>query len=384
MPASSVVDIVSFVLGIVIVIGTSDSLIRTLVLPRALSSRLSVFVGRRLVYGTILRITYRFESYEKKDKVLAFGAPLALLTLLLTWLAAYMLGYALILWPLTGTAFTEALRESGSSLLTLGFASQDRPGPTIVYFLAATSGLVVIALQIAYLPVLYQAFNKRETLVTTLQSRAGAPAWGPEILARAQMVNLVEELRKLYEDWEHWTAEVMESHTTYTVLIWFRSPHPLRSWVLGLLAVLDSAALYHSLSPSKAPAEARLCLRMGFTCLRNIAEVLRMPYDPDPYPDDPTELTFEEFVGAVARLESVGFPMERSPEEAWPHFKGWRVNYESIAYVLADAVVAPPGPWSGARSHLPGLTIVPQRPANRSPERPEEDRPKAARSSWHA
>jgi hypothetical protein len=123
---------------------------------------------------------------------------------------------------------------------------------------------------------------------------------------------------------------------------------------------------------------------MGFTCLRSIAETLRIPYDADPFPDDPIELTFEEFEGAVDRLTQIGFPMERSAEEAWPHFHGWRVNYESIAYALADGTVAPPGPWTGDRSHLPGLAIVPQRPVNRTPADKLEDRTKADRVGWHA
>lgn len=384
MSGHDVLRILSFLAGLCIIFATASSLIRTTVLPRGLASRLSVFVGRRFVYGTIRRLSYRYESYEAKDKLLAFGAPMALLALLATWLTLFLLGYALMLWPVTQTTFFQALRESGSSLFTLGFASQDRVAASIVDFLAALSGLIVIALQIAYLPALYQSFNRRETLVTMLQSRAGAPAWGAEILARAQMVDLVEELRSLYGEWERWAAEVAESHTTYTVLIWFRSPHPLRSWILGLLAIMDSAAMYHSLAPSQAPPEARLCLRMGFTCLRNIADVLGIPYDPDPFPDDPIDLTFEQFAGGVARLEEAGFPLERTAEEAWPHFRGWRVNYEAISYALADAVVAPPGPWSGPRSHLRDLTIVPQRPANRRPEDREEDRPKAARSGWHA
>jgi hypothetical protein len=295
-----------------------------------------------------------------------------------------LLGYALILWAVLDRTFGQSVRESGSSLFTLGFAGQEHLIGTAVDFMAAFTGLIVITLQIAYLPVLYQAFNKRETLVTMLQSRAGAPAWGAEILARAQLVDLVDELKTLYADWERWTAEVMESHTTYTVLIWFRSPHPLRSWVLALLAVLDAAALHAALAPSTVPSEARLALRMGFTCLRNIADTLGIAYDPDPYPDDPLDLTFDQFAGGVRRLEEAGFPMERTAEEAWPHFSGWRINYESIAYTLADSTVAPPGPWSGPRNHLPGMTIVPQRPPNRSPDEREEHRPKAARGGWHA
>jgi hypothetical protein len=77
--------------------------------------------------------------------------------------------------------------------------------------------------------------------------------------------------------------------------------------------------------------------------------------------------TFEKFLGGVHRLEAVGFTLERSPEEAWPHFKGWRVNYEAVAYAIADRVVAVPGPWAGARTHLPGLQIVPRRPPDRRP-----------------
>ena len=52
--------------------------------------------------------------------------------------------------------------------------------------LAAASGLFVIAAQIGYLPTLYGAFNRRETEVTLLGSRAGTPPWGPELLARTK------------------------------------------------------------------------------------------------------------------------------------------------------------------------------------------------------
>lgn len=304
--------------------------------------------------------------------MLALAAPVSLLAMLFTWLALFLLGFGLILWPLAAVPLADALRESGSSMLTLGFASTESVVPTVVDFVAATTGFTVIALLIAYLPTLYGSFNRRETLVTTLQSRAGAPAWGPELLARHQIVGLLDNFPDFFAEWERWAADVAESHVSYPVLVWFRSPHPLRSWVVGLLAVLDAAALHQSLNPSSAPSEARLCLRMGFTCLRDIATVVGIPYDPDPFPEDPIELTYEEFLGGIHRLEEVGFPMERTPEEAWPHFHGWRVNYESIAYALADRVVAPPAPWSGGRAHLPDMAIVPQRPANRRPHDPPD------------
>jgi hypothetical protein len=297
---------------------------------------------------------------------------MSVLALLAVWLISLLFGFALIIWPVADVTFGEAVREAGSSLFTLGFASHPG-GANFVYFAAAATGLIVVALLIAYLPTLYAAFNRRETWVTMLQSRAGSPAWGPEILARHQVVDLLDDMPHFYTRWEEWAADVAESHTTYPVLVNFRSPHPLRSWIVGLLAVMDSAALYNALAPSRAPTQARLCLRMGFLALRDIAGALKIPHDPDPFPDDPIELTYEEFLGGVHRLEQVDFPMERTPEEAWAHFKGWRVNYESVAYALANLVVAPPGPWSGPRHHLPGLAIVPTRPANRRPDDPTPD-----------
>lgn len=380
-----VVRWLGFAVGAVIVVATWGSTIRTLVVPRGQSSRLAAFVARRLVRGSFQWVANRSDDYETKDRVLALSAPLSLLAVLIAWLASFLVGYALMIWPLADQTLASALRQAGSSMLTLGFAATDAPAITAIDFAAGATGLIVVALQIAYLPTLYGSFNRREILVTMLQSRAGAPAWGPEILVRTALVDLWSETPHFYAEWERWAADVAETHSTYPVLVWFRSPHPLRSWIVGLIAVLDSAALLQALNPSKAPAQSRLVLRMGFTSLRYIADVLRIPYDPDPFPDDPIELTYEEFLGGIHRMEEAGVEMERTPEEAWEHFRGWRVNYESIAYAIADRVTAPPGPWSGPRHHLPGMAFVPQRPIDRRPDRPDHrEDPKAKRFGWRA
>ena len=356
---------VAFASGVLFVGVSALSLVVSLVVPRRLASRPSIII-EGYVRRIFLVFANRTKSYEGKDRILAFEAPTALLVMMVTWLFLFLIGYGLMLWPFTGE-FWGAMRESGSSLLTLGFAAHVTPEATVIYFMAATTGLVVIALLIAYLPALYSAFNRRETLVTVLQSRAGAPAWGTEILIRHHSVGILDSLPSFYRDWELWAADVAETHSNYPILVRFRSPHPLRSWIVGLLAVLDSAALYLSLAPERSPIEARLCLRMGFNCLGDVAEAVELPFDPDPFPDDPIQLTYEEFLGAVKKLEDIGFPMEVSPEEAWPHFRGWRVNYEAVAYSICNYVVAPPGPWSGERDHLPGMAILPMRPVDRRP-----------------
>ncbi|MGH2757359.1 MAG: hypothetical protein ACRDI3_06185, partial [Actinomycetota bacterium] len=341
---------VAFGAGIALILWTGAGVVRTLIVPRGLQSKLPQLIARSLQRGFLL-VARRFDTYEARDRVLAFQAPTFLLALLAAWMTFFLLGSALMLWPMVGS-FSTALLESGSSLFTLGFAATRSTGPTIVHFVAAGTGLVIIALLIGYLPTLYGAFNRREIAVTTLQSRAGAPAWGPELLWRYNNVGLLPVLNELYAEWERWAADVAETHTNYPALIFFRSPHPLRNWVLGLLAVMDSAAMCLALAPTLTPVEARLCLRMGFLCFRDIAAFLQIPYDPDPLPDEPIELTFEEFASGAKRLVDGGFPVERSFEAAWPHFRGWRVNYESVAYRLADVVSAAPGPWSGPRTHM--------------------------------
>jgi hypothetical protein len=104
--------------------------------------------------------------------------------------------------------------------------------------------------------------------------------------------------------------------------------------------------------------------------LRRIAETVGVEVDPDPRPDGPVQLTFAEFSEAYARLVAVGYPLERTLTDAWPHFCGWRVNYETATYRLAWILDAVPAPWSGPRRS--GVREVPvQRPLNRTPDDPE-------------
>ena len=127
------------------------------------------------------------------------------------------------------SAFTDA----GSSLFTLGFAEPAGATPSAIVFLAAATGLVIVTLQIAYLPTLYSAFNRRETEVALLNARAGVPSWGPELLARTHYalgtgMSTLNTMPDLYARWERWSADIAESHTTYLPLVRFRSPCPYR------------------------------------------------------------------------------------------------------------------------------------------------------------
>ena len=358
--------VLSGVIGFAILVATIGSILRNLIVPRGVHSIL-ISVLWRITHGILHTASRPLRTYLAKDRLLAWLAPIVLVATLIWWLAALFVAYGLLLYAVSGLPLIDALREAGSSLFTLGFASTRRSQLTGIDFAAAATGPLVIALQIAYLPTLYSAYNRRETEVTLLQSRAGEPAWGPELLARQALVGTVNELALLYVSWERLAADLGESHSNYTILLSFRSPRPYRSWIVGLLAVMDAASLHMSLTPNaETTPAARLMVRAGFTALRDIARVLRIPFDPDPDPDDPIKLTYEEYAEGVAWIESAGFVVERSAEEAWPHFRGWRVNYEHIAYALARLVDAVPALWSGDRD-WPSPQLAPIRPVNRKP-----------------
>ncbi len=342
------------VVGALLVLTAVASVIGTLIVPRPVANWLTRWVDRTVNHGFWLA-TRGIADYERRDRVLAGQAATILLSQLAAWLVLSFFGYSLLLWPFVHGGLTSAFTEAGSSLFTLGFAKPTNSVPVAIVFIAAATGLGIVTLQIAYLPTLYAAFNRRETEVSLLNARAGVPSWGPELLARTHYalgtgVSTIDTLPDLYKQWERWAADVAESHATYLPLVRFRSPRPLSSWVTALLAVLDSAALFLALSPQSAPVvPARLCLRSGFLCFTRIAQAMGIDVPDAPHPGSGITLSYQEYLDAIARMREVDFPIERDPAEAWPDFVGWRVNYEQAAYAVAAEVRAVPALWSGPR-----------------------------------
>jgi hypothetical protein len=355
-----------FVAGLGLLLATASSVIKTLLIPRAASSFLGSAMAW-LVRGAYRKLTSRVSDLRKRERILAGSGPAWLIALLATWLTCLLFGFALLLWPVHHGGFPAAIEESGSSLFTLGFVRPYGVTQSGIAFLAGGTGLSLAALMIAYLPVLYQAFNRREIPVRTLEALAGSPPWGPELLARQALIGDVAYLPKVYDRWTEWAADIAESHTNYRALVYFRSPDPNTSWLLALLAVLDAAALHLSLNPGTAPPEARPLLRVGYITLRKLARGIGIQVPDDPHPDDPIALTRADFDAAVARMRAAGWVFEREPGDAWPHFHGWRVNYEAAAYALARFLDLPPAVWSGTRPRHRPPPQLPARPPHREP-----------------
>src|SRR5277367_4535674 len=354
--------VVAAVAGGLLVFVAVSSVTVTLIVSRPVKSRLTQWVDQ-IVDWAYEQVVGRFADARRRDQLRATQAAAVLLGQLAAWLLVAYIGFALLLWPFAPRGVVSAFVDAGSSLFTLGFAVPHGAVPAVIVFLAAATGLVILTLQIAYLPTLYAAFNRRETEVTLLNARGGVPSWGPELLARTYYAlgsgaSTLDTMPGLYAQWERWASDVTESHTTYIPLVRFRSPRSLSSWVTALLAVLDSAALYLALSPGSAPAvPARLCLRSGFVCFREVAQAMGFTVSDEPVPGGQIALSYQEFLDAVERLREVNFPIERDPKSAWPDFAGWRVTYEQAAYAVAAEIDAVPALWSGPR--LAGEAAIP-------------------------
>lgn len=355
----------AFTLGLVVVVGTGISMLKHLVVPRRAWSLLP-FAVTTVVTGGFRFVVRRLRSYDLADRFLGFLGPVVVVATLMAMLAAFVLGFTLLLAPFESISVPDALRESGSSVTTLGFESTRYPGPSVIDVVAGATGLIVVALTIAYLPTLYSIIRDRERLVKKLEGRAGSPTWGPQVLICHHTQGALECLPAFFADWENWAAEVADTHTKYPVLVTFRLPRAPNHWVLSLLAVLDAAALDLSLRPSAARPEARLVLQMGRRCLRDLAGPTGAPSDTGE-PDAGLWLTEGAFADAVRRLSEAGYPLERSAAEAWPEFRSYRLSYEAIAIHIADRVVAPPTRWSGPRTLFPDLEPLPYRPPGPQP-----------------
>ena len=216
--------------GIAVVAFTTSSALKTLVVTRDVRSVVTQVVGVS-VRTSIMWVARRSKDYERRDRINAWVAPLLLIGLLCSWLILYLIGYSLIIQADSEVGFSNSIRQSGSSLFTLGFAASHTEQLTLVDFVAAATGPIIIGLLVGYLPALYAAYNRREVDVAVLHARAGEPNWGPEILARHATVYPDASLDALWASWERWAADVGESHSTYRILIHTRSARPNRPLV---------------------------------------------------------------------------------------------------------------------------------------------------------
>ena len=342
-----------FVVAALVLVATMLSAIRTVVLPRASHSRVP-----RATTGAV-RVAFRLRAarlteFRDRDRILAMLGPLALVFMLVAWLAIIFFAYAVMFFCLGGHSFQQALLVSGSSIVTLGTTPAQDFWPSILSYSEAAVGLLFVALFISYFPSIYGAFTRRETGVTLLEVRAGSPPQPTTMLIRYHRIEgRLHQLTELWRTWEAWFADIEESHTTFPILVYFRSPQPERSWITAAGALLDGAAMWLACVDHVIDPDAQLTLRAGYLALRRIADGFRVSYDPDPQADGPISVDRHEWNEAMDQLEEAGVPLVPDRDQAWRDWRGWRVNYDTVLLELARVTEAPMVPWVSDRSPIP-------------------------------
>lgn len=388
---------VAGILGLALLIVIGQALVVELLVPRPAKS-IVTHMTRWTTQGMVSFITRTFHSYDVQHRFLTTVAPLSIVATLFVSALGFLVAYALLIYAVTDATAMESVLESGSALLTLGIVQVVDPGQVALTFLAAFTGMVIIAALVGYLLMLFSAYNEREAGVTKSTMWAGEPAWGPELLCRRSLAGRTT-MDPLGEGWLDWVCQVRVAQTTYPVLAYFRSAGPMRGWFTTLIARMDAASLELSLARHRRVGDLSSLLAEGAQTMETMRNVLehfhRVAVDPalPPVPvrgawtvnsrgkalfrairtdgrrsihrrfgDEETTalstLPREEFDRAIEMMAVVGIEMNDDHDAAWERFRALRGQYEANAYRIAEMIHAVPAPWTGPR-RVPIETVWP-------------------------
>jgi hypothetical protein len=340
--------IVPVVIGLCIIAVILLEAFETIILPRRVSRRfrltrafyLSLWIPTKAVARLI-------GSTKKRETFLSFFGPLSLLVLFALWAAALIFGFGFLYYGNTPHDPTRPSLQtcfylSGTTFFTLGLGdvTPHTPPERVLAIFESGLGFGFLAMIISYLPVIYQAFSKREVTIVLLDARAGSPPTASELLLRHAGPHGLDALLILFRDWEHWSAELLESHISYPVVSYFRSQHTNESWLAALAAILDSTALLIATSDNPCSRQARLTFAM---CRHTVADLAQV-FFAKPRADGPDRLPPEQFARLYDSLEQAGYQL-RKDDASKSKLKELRDMYEPYLHALAAYMYVELPPW---------------------------------------
>jgi hypothetical protein len=260
----------------------------------------------------------RLPAGRWRQGVLSAFGPLSVFGLIVVWAVGLIAGFGLLHWSL-GTdlrgadgRLTGCLYFSATTFFTLGYGDLVPEGAAarVLSVVEAGLGFVFLAVIISYLPVLYQAFSRREITISLLDARAGSPPSAGELLRR--LADGRRPACPFLAEWERWAAELLESHLSYPMLSYYRSQHENQSWVAALTTVLDTSALLLAGVDGPDGYQARLT----FAVARHAAVDLALVFSTPPLPPQPDRLPEAGFARLWTSLGGAGLPLRDGPAAA--------------------------------------------------------------------
>jgi hypothetical protein len=229
----------------------------------------------------------RTGSNKRRSTLLSLFGPLSILVLMSLWALGLIVAFALLQWALDTTLHTPGetavlstyIYMSGVVFFTLGFGDVTPVHSLGRFVVVAEAGIgfAFLAVVISYLPVLYQAFSHREVTISLLDARAGSPPTAAQLLIRISRDRNFALLDRFFEEWERWSAEVLESHVSFPVLSFYRSQHDNQSWLAAITAILDTTALVIAAIKEGSPHQAELTFAMARHAVVDLAQVYQVP-----------------------------------------------------------------------------------------------------------
>lgn len=346
----------------------------TTILPRRASGKIRL---TRIFYMLTWRpwsaVVGSFRNRRLRETGFSFYGPLSLLLLIALWAVGLVFGFAMLFYgigsplhdPLGLHPLRTAVYVSGTTLFTLGLGDVTPLNHWARYIVVVESGtgLGFIAVVIGYLPVLYQAFSRREGNIALLDARAGSPPTASELLRRHATDGGRDALVDLLAEWERWSAEMLESHISYPLLCYFRSQHDNQSWLSALTAILDTCALLLSVVECPASRQARLTFAMARHTAVDLLLVFALkpaaiakPALPGAAPasadthETPSRLSEPDLVKLTEVLCKSGYRLHLEPERL-ALFRKLRWMYEGHVVRLSGYLSMPLPPFV---SEIPG------------------------------
>ena len=277
--------IVSILLILLVLVDGFEAMI----LPRRVGRK---FRFTMLLYRTLWPAWRALARFIKRPKqchtFLSIFGPFSLLLLFALWALMLILGFGTLNYTLgtklqtpTGTSagILTYLYMSGVTFFTLGFGDivpLNNLGRVVVVCESGI-GFAFLAVVIGYMPVLYQAFSKREVSISLLDARAGSPPTAAEILMRFARANAMHRLDDFLLEWERWSAELLESTISFPVLAYYRSQHDNQSWLAAITAVLDTCAVALSAEDGKTNYQAPVTFAAARHAIVDICLILGAP-----------------------------------------------------------------------------------------------------------
>jgi len=350
-------QVVKMLLGILCVFVVLLDAFQTIILPRRAAGRLRL---TRIFY-ILTWIPWRFVAVRirhprKRETVLSFYGPLSLIFLLVVWACGMVFGFSLIYYAL-GNPFSDAshplgylsgLYVSGTSFFTLGLGDVIPRGEAAraLITIEGGTGFGFLAVVMGYFPVLYGAFSRREVSISLLDARAGSPPTAAELMRRHSFEGAEDALSTLLSEWERWSAELLESHISYTLLCYFRSQHTNQSWLSALTAMLDTSALLIAGVRGHEARQAQLTFAMARHAIVDLAHVFSI----SPSQKIPDRLPQERYEQLYQLLCQSGVSVCRDGE-SYDRLRNLRALYEGYAAALSEHLCMPLPPWIAEQPH---------------------------------